>query len=254
MSEFKVKKQLSILGLKDTSSVEELKKAFRNKAKKLHPDATGISNSESFIELKNAFEYLLLLREKSLTLPFTQIAFQIEISKKQNHPHAYVKISTKKLLLELLQKTSFKAFVISILNFILLTLLTPFELLALYLTPALLVFVLFWLIGRIKKYFLTSVIIPFFVNILLIINYTFSHSPVYESYFFIEKINVVNSYTVYNNNNTNSVIELEKNQYKNYPGIRFFFDIRELLFKNQITYTFKTGLFNLKVMTGYKLK
>ena len=43
---FKVKKALSSLGLKDSFSKEEIKKAYHNLAKKFHPDVSG--NQEDF--------------------------------------------------------------------------------------------------------------------------------------------------------------------------------------------------------------
>tara|TARA_B100000287_G_C20040915_1_gene546367 strand:- start:69 stop:350 length:282 start_codon:yes stop_codon:yes gene_type:complete len=54
---FKVKKALSSLGLKESSSKEDIKKAYHNLAKKFHPDVSG--NQEDFKKIKDAYDYLM---------------------------------------------------------------------------------------------------------------------------------------------------------------------------------------------------
>ena len=54
---FKVKKALKSLGLKDSSSKEEIKKAYHNLDKKFHPDVSG--NQEDFKKIKDAYDYLM---------------------------------------------------------------------------------------------------------------------------------------------------------------------------------------------------
>lgn len=47
-----------LLGINKDSSVEEIKRAYRTKAKELHPDITGNSN-EAFVSVKEAYEYVI---------------------------------------------------------------------------------------------------------------------------------------------------------------------------------------------------
>ncbi len=56
-------KYYSLLGLSPTASLNELKKAYRAKAKQLHPDKNPSPNAEEeFIELQEAYEYLEALK------------------------------------------------------------------------------------------------------------------------------------------------------------------------------------------------
>lgn len=56
-------KYLKILGLNTTASLNDIKEAYRSKAKKLHPDINPSPNAHNeFIELNEAFEYLQNLK------------------------------------------------------------------------------------------------------------------------------------------------------------------------------------------------
>ena len=47
-----------ILGISKQAGIEEIKKAYRQKAKQLHPDLNNSPDAkEQFVELKKAFEY-----------------------------------------------------------------------------------------------------------------------------------------------------------------------------------------------------
>lgn len=48
-----------ILGVHPKASVEEVKKAYRKRAKEYHPDIAGDSAKRKFLEVKKAYEYLL---------------------------------------------------------------------------------------------------------------------------------------------------------------------------------------------------
>ncbi len=53
----------SILGVSGTASVDEIKKAYRSKAKRLHPDVNKSPTAErDFIELQEAYEWLINLK------------------------------------------------------------------------------------------------------------------------------------------------------------------------------------------------
>lgn len=50
----------ALVGVSSSSSVDDIKNAFREKAKKLHPDVNRSANAHSeFIELKKAYQYLV---------------------------------------------------------------------------------------------------------------------------------------------------------------------------------------------------
>ncbi len=52
-----------ILGVSDTASIDEIKKAYRSKAKLLHPDVNKSPTAErDFIELQEAYEWLINLK------------------------------------------------------------------------------------------------------------------------------------------------------------------------------------------------
>ncbi len=55
-----------VLGIRQNATAAEIKKAYRLKAKMLHPDATQTSDSEKFQELVKAYEILSDVRQRSL--------------------------------------------------------------------------------------------------------------------------------------------------------------------------------------------
>lgn len=58
-------KYYRLLNLPSTASVSEIKKAYRAKAKQLHPDLNPSPNAEEdFVELNEAYEYLIALKTK----------------------------------------------------------------------------------------------------------------------------------------------------------------------------------------------
>ena len=61
-----------ILGITKNASISEIKKAFRFRAKQLHPDHGG--DATAFAELKDAFEQAILLTAKAAQTPSHQPA------------------------------------------------------------------------------------------------------------------------------------------------------------------------------------
>lgn len=93
---------------------------------------------------------------------------------------------------------------------------------------------------------------PLALNSILIINYFISFSPKQETYFYQKNSQMVFSrigYRTYNQNSTE--ITLQNNAYENYYGIRVFLSEENIKGGYKITYTFKTGILGMRVMTDY---
>jgi len=96
---------------------------------------------------------------------------------------------------------------------------------------------------------------PLTLNTILLINYVFSFNPQKETYFLRQ-----NTQRVYNridgykpSTQTTTGVTLQDYAYDKYYGIRIFMD-NESIKGRQITYTFKTGIFGIRVMTDYEFK
>lgn len=56
-------KYYAVMGLTPSATLDDIKKAYRNKAKQLHPDRNSSPNAEAeFIELQEAYEYLCAVK------------------------------------------------------------------------------------------------------------------------------------------------------------------------------------------------
>ncbi len=93
-----------------------------------------------------------------------------------------------------------------------------------------------------RKLFAIIGIAPLVFNLPFFLNYSFSTSPVKETFFF------GNHWSSYKN-----VIQLEGGAYLNYPQIRTTFDADPARLHDKITYQFETGLFGIKVLKDYEL-
>ncbi|MEI7596084.1 MAG: DnaJ domain-containing protein [Bacteroidota bacterium] len=92
------------------------------------------------------------------------------------------------------------------------------------------------------RYYIAFCIIPLIINMLLLANYKFSNNPKSETYVFACDENTQKS----------TYIFLKDNKYSQYPGIRVFRDIDQMLYAEYINYTFEEGLFGIRVMKNYK--
>lgn len=95
-------------------------------------------------------------------------------------------------------------------------------------------------------------LVPFIINLLLMVNYLVSFHPVSETHLFNHTYQRVEA-TVQSGgmDQRSSLIRLRNDKHDAYPGIRMFWDFQKLAPCSKITYTFKTGLFGIRVMTDY---
>jgi hypothetical protein len=100
--------------------------------------------------------------------------------------------------------------------------------------------------SRFRHYFYTFCAAPFLLNLLLLVNYTFSRHPVEETYLFRQVLQSTRS-----GMERSTLIELQDNKYAGYPGIRVFWSYSAMDGYDQITYTFRDGLLGLRVMTNH---
>lgn len=119
-----------------------------------------------------------------------------------------------------------------------------------FIVPALILYVISkYLINdnQLKQFFLWFCIVPLIVNSLYVVNYTFSSNPVMETYRFKNSLQ-----NTWRGKRETTTIVLENNRYREYYFLRFFMDFKEMGNSNKIRYTFKDGLFGLRVMTDYE--
>lgn len=84
------------------------------------------------------------------------------------------------------------------------------------------------------------VLAPSIFNLFFILNYFISFNPVVENYRFIIE--------------QSSMIELKNNKYQHNSWFRFFVDGKKLYGKNNVTYTFKKGIFGYRILKKTELE
>ncbi len=105
----------------------------------------------------------------------------------------------------------------------------------------------------------TFCIAPVCLNVLFAINYVVSFNTEVETYRYKPKHEIVPSrisrpfYWRLRSKSPTSLIILEGEKYKEYKGLRVFLFYGEVIDNNTVTYTFKTGIFGIRVMKDYKL-
>jgi hypothetical protein len=98
-------------------------------------------------------------------------------------------------------------------------------------------------------------ICPLIINLLLTINYVFSVSEHQETYRFKRGYYWnVSAHGAHGEPDVamSTKIALENNVYQSYWGMRTFLSVDNIGPTERITYTFKRGLFGIRVMTKYK--
>lgn len=94
---------------------------------------------------------------------------------------------------------------------------------------------------------------PTAFNLILLLNYMFSFNPINETYRFSRNSETVTSMSKFKTRSQmTSLITLENDAYDNYFGIRVFGSQEDIMGTDKITFTFKTGLLGIKVMTDYQ--
>jgi hypothetical protein len=161
-----------------------------------------------------------------------------------------------KALLYVMQTGSFQAVAVTGINLVLMlkigfqTFLPPEQLLGAFIAAMLVAFsVVKWCLppeNRFRHYFYIFCLAPFLLNLLLLINYTFSRQPVQETYLFSQVWEQTRQ-----GMQRSTLIELEDYAYSEFPGIRVFWSYRAMEGYDEITYTFQEGLFGLRVMTDH---
>jgi hypothetical protein len=92
-------------------------------------------------------------------------------------------------------------------------------------------------------------IAPLIINLLFVINYSFSSEPVSETYNFKRSLQ-----NTFRGKRETTTILLEQNKYSEYYFLRFFMESSDIGNNSRITYTFKNGLLGFRVCTGYEFK
>ncbi len=134
------------------------------------------------------------------------------------------------------------------------TLIPLSKLFIIYLAAILLGVIVTYSVKKINKKYLTFLslcLAPFVINIFFLINFAISFNPKTESYSYFHTTHLSRSGSSYE---SSSFIYLENKAYEEYYGLRSFSDYTALEENNRITFTFKEGLFGLRVMTDYTLE
>lgn len=107
-------------------------------------------------------------------------------------------------------------------------------------------------IGNLGKTYFFGVTFPMIINALFLINYVTGMNPTKETYCYKNMISEVGGKNSHAKGKT-TYIYLSNNAYEySYMTRSFFIDYKRMLFKNQITYTFKRGIFGLKIRKDYQ--
>lgn len=132
------------------------------------------------------------------------------------------------------------------------TLIPTTLIICIYLILPVILFIAFKLKKKAKPELKSFTITPLILNTILVLNYFISFNPKQETYFYQKNSQMVFSRIGYRSYNQNSTeITLQNNAYDNYYGIRVFVSEENIKGGYKITYTFKTGIFGLRVMTDY---
>jgi len=95
---------------------------------------------------------------------------------------------------------------------------------------------------------------PFYLSLAFFVNYVFSFNPMHEEYTFNKTYQTIHSKYSGTATQQTSLIVLENNAYDDFFGIRVFADYKPIAVTSKINYTFKKGVFGVRVMTSYYFK
>ncbi len=251
MNKDKLKYYLGLLELTDFASDSEIKAAYRKAAKIHHPDKSSRKDANiNFQEIKNAQDALLKLRKKEVNKSFYQLLQTEKNRLKTTRKQHKVKITAQ----DLIKSGNFWVFSLMPINIFVLakvgfnTEITPLELFLSFLAICMSSLLLLNKIKQRKRYFLIHFVIPLSIlNMLLSFNYLFSHGPTSEIHRFKSK-STPQYRMIETIRDESTLVQLNNQAYRNYPGIRLHFDLAPLLLANAVKFEFETGFFGIRVL------
>ncbi len=98
-----------------------------------------------------------------------------------------------------------------------------------------------------RNMFIAFCLSPLMLSLFFTLNFVFSRNPVTETYTYS-----LDYEQDRHGNTSTTLIQLPRNAYGAYFGVRVFIDHQTLIDSDLITYTFKDGLFGLRVMADYE--
>ncbi len=108
-----------------------------------------------------------------------------------------------------------------------------------------------WMVGhrQFRNIFISFCLSPLCLSLFLTFNFVFSRNPATETYSF----SLVQEHSKHGSTST-TLVELPGGAYAPYFGIRAFLDRDQMIGTDVVTYTFKDGLFGIRVMTDWKFE
>jgi hypothetical protein len=162
----------------------------------------------------------------------------------------------RKAFLFLSKATGFQILIISILNCYLLfnfsmqTLITPMQLISTFVTTIIISAIGLKInksTGLMRKRLISFAFAPLLINLVFVINSVFGTVQNSETYYY-KNAHV----STVKGTRFQSLLILENNKYKAYPGIRFFTNYYTTKRYSTIRYNFKLGIFGMRVVSSYQ--
>jgi hypothetical protein len=246
----KLKYYLQLLKIEEDADISQIKYAYRNAAKINHPDKSDNKNAAVlFAEVKEAHDTLITLRlqnEKgSLLKNFNEIKITEDRSKFQKEKVTYRDIIDSRKFWTL-SLTAINVLILIKIGFN--TVITPLYLFLILSSFSAISCAFYKTWKKLQIRFIGHFTIPLFLlNLLLGINFSFTDKPTIERHFFKSKI-TTSGYKIGIKQNESTLIILENDAYRDYPGIRLYFDLDPLLFSNAVELQFETGILGFRLL------
>lgn len=250
MGKDKLKYYLQLLKIDENANISQIKHAYRTAAKLHHPDKSDDKNAAGqFSEVKEAHDSLIALRlqneQGSLLKNYNHLETKENRSKVQKEKVTYRDIINS-LKFWSICLTAINLFILVKVGFN--TVITPINLFLTLLSICALSCSMYKVWKKFNIRFIGHFALPFLLlNLLLGINFTFTKNPTTEQHFFKSKITTSGN-EIGIKQNESTLIILENGAYKEYPGIRLYFDLSPLLFANAVKLQFETGLLGFRLL------